>query len=233
MRSEEDLTLCVSVRYLMSSMKGDNFMVLRSLTTSIYPLHVRNSEEVNAEGFRVLFRAVKKGAGSFRNFLSKLESAFAQFQGREITEAVKLFHVYLIYAIYHTPCPADNDATEPSFLHTVTTSVTLWRKLFLLLNRVAHDRTVWDPDEAGAVYERVLDLLGSSLSKVMTHHSAEAQGFISALTRAGLFDALDVALPTFASTHKEVTIRTCLLVFSHAFSTRRLIEYYSQIVYHC
>lgn len=227
MRSEEDLTLCVSVRYWMSSMEGFDFMLLRHLTTSIYPQDVRNFDEANAEGFRVLFRAVKKGAGSFRKFLSKLESAFAQFQGGEAREAVQLLHVYLIYAIYHTPCPADNDATEPSFLHTVTTSVTLWRKLFLLLNRAAHDRRVWGPGEAGTVYEGVLELLGISLSKVMTHHSAEAQGFISALTRAGLFDALDVALPIFASTHKAITIRTCLLVFSHAFSTRRLSHYYS------
>ncbi|EIM86157.1 uncharacterized protein STEHIDRAFT_122125, partial [Stereum hirsutum FP-91666 SS1] len=156
MRSDGDLTLCLSVRYWMYSTSGNAVQLLRLLTDLIYPEHVRNAEEANAEGVRILFRAVKKGAGSFRNFIAKLESAFAQFQGRDAQEPILLLHNYLDYAMYYTPRPDGNDAAEPSFLRTVTKSVTLWRSLFLLLNRATPDRAVWDTGEAGTVYERVL-----------------------------------------------------------------------------
>lgn len=196
MRSDDDLTLRLAVRYWMNSAYPD-CNLLRLLIVKIYPPHLFSAEdEGTIQAATSLFDSLQRGAGSFRRFFSKFETVFSKVRCDDAGEAIILLSRLCFSCIHYTPRRPDIES-ESGFLRTMIKSITLWSSFFLFLRRTAEDLATSSIELATPVYELALQFLTVSLDKVTTHFRAESGGFVGALVRSGMFDALDVAVPLF------------------------------------
>lgn len=142
-----------------------------------------------------LFRDIRRGAGgSFRTFISKFESSLGWLVGKEAEKAIIFLGSLATYGISQMPKqPSD----QPDFVRTLVKTSGIWKAVFLLMTRAVEDDRQGRPWSL-SLYLSTLRVFSSCLDNYMGFFPDEGPIFVRTLIRAGMFDALDVALPHFA-----------------------------------
>lgn len=131
-----------------------------------------------------------------RKCFSRIEGSFKWLVGADLEKALMLMSVLVRYG--HSEMPKEPEFDRPDLVRTLIKANGLWSGLFTVMTKTVEDDKKGE-SSALNVYVTTTRALSSCLAHYVVRFPNEGAIFVRFLVRAGIFDALDVSLPYFAS----------------------------------